>query len=348
MLLIVAHHYVVNSGLFEIIQNEPFNMASSLMLLFGAWGKTGINCFVLITGYFMCMSSFSWGKLLKLYVQITFYAIIIYSIFCITGHERLNLYNILWQFWPAKSIAGGFTSCFLLFYLFIPFLNIFIHGLDKKNHFLLLILLLFVFSILPTIPMIRMTFNYVGWFMVIYLVGAYIRLYGFGKKIQYRTWGWLALILVILASISVVGMTILYKSQVIPLFVPYFFISDSNKILSLAIAVSSFMFFKDLKIPHSRMINVFGAATFGVFLIHTRGDVMRQWLWRETVDCVGNYRDDVIWTLTYAIGCVLVIFIVCAGIDWFRGKFIEPKLMAGIKRLLSPIKRKISGYNLLS
>ena len=45
------------------------------MLLFGAWGKTGINYFVLITSYFMCQSKIKWEKLLKLYIQIAFYTL---------------------------------------------------------------------------------------------------------------------------------------------------------------------------------------------------------------------------------------------------------------------------------
>ena len=43
MLLIVAHHYVVNSGLIEIVKQTDFSPESCVMLLFGAWGKTGIN-----------------------------------------------------------------------------------------------------------------------------------------------------------------------------------------------------------------------------------------------------------------------------------------------------------------
>ncbi len=54
MLLIIAHHYVVNSGLTEILYVNPLSSKSIFLFLFGAWGKTGINCFVLITGYFMC------------------------------------------------------------------------------------------------------------------------------------------------------------------------------------------------------------------------------------------------------------------------------------------------------
>lgn len=48
MFLIVAHHYVVNSGLTAIdgpIYVAPTSLKSLFLLIFGAWGKTGINCF---------------------------------------------------------------------------------------------------------------------------------------------------------------------------------------------------------------------------------------------------------------------------------------------------------------
>ena len=57
MLLIVAHHYVVNSGLTAAdgpIYTDPLSWRSMFLLLLGAWGKTGINCFVLITGSDKC------------------------------------------------------------------------------------------------------------------------------------------------------------------------------------------------------------------------------------------------------------------------------------------------------
>lgn len=50
MLLIVAHHYVVNSGLMQLMDQAPLNGHSLSLYLAGMWGKTGINCFVLITG----------------------------------------------------------------------------------------------------------------------------------------------------------------------------------------------------------------------------------------------------------------------------------------------------------
>lgn len=52
MLCIVAHHYVVNSGLLELISKTASLTPNSFFLLFFGWGgKTGINCFLVITGW---------------------------------------------------------------------------------------------------------------------------------------------------------------------------------------------------------------------------------------------------------------------------------------------------------
>ena len=66
MLAIVAHHYVVNSGVLQLAYDAPMQANSLFALLFGAWGKAGINCFVLITGYFMCTSRITLKKFVKL------------------------------------------------------------------------------------------------------------------------------------------------------------------------------------------------------------------------------------------------------------------------------------------
>ena len=56
MLLIVAHHYVVNSGVAGKggpLWEDCTSGNSIFISLFGAWGKTGINCFLMITGYYV-------------------------------------------------------------------------------------------------------------------------------------------------------------------------------------------------------------------------------------------------------------------------------------------------------
>ena len=77
MICIIAHHYIVNSGVLSQITPMSVLSANSLFaLIFGWGGKTGINCFVLITGYFMCKSDISIKKFLKIFLEIEFYELL--------------------------------------------------------------------------------------------------------------------------------------------------------------------------------------------------------------------------------------------------------------------------------
>lgn len=341
MLLIVAHHYVVNSGLFEVLRESPASVSTVSMILFGAWGKTGINCFVLITGYFLCRSSFSWRKLLKLYLQLIFYAIIIYGILCFTGHESFSAIKSGLILFPIKSLTKNFLDCFLVFYLFIPFLNKFLSILDKRNHTLLCILLITFYTILPSNPYFSFSFNYVEWFIALYIFAAYLRNYSYEWKISHRHWGYITILMFVAGCMSILVFYYAYTHSYYSGFQPYFFISDSNKILALGIAVSSFMWFKDLKFRHLTIVNKIGATTFGVLLIHANSDAMRQWLWRETIDCKGHFEAlSPTFTLAYAIVSVVTIFSVCALIDWLRGEYLEPLYLSKLESLLTKRKSK--------
>ena len=348
MLLIIAHHYVVNSGLYALLLESSFSPQSLTMLIFGAWGKTGINCFIYITGYFMCRSNITGKKLLKLYLQILFYSLVIYGIFCFTGHEPISVIKIIKRFWPVHTINYGFTSCFLVFYLTIPFLNILIHHLKRKQHLFLILLLLTSYSVLPCLPFIQVSINYVTWFGVVYIIAAYTRFYNIEKYLTHRQWGLVTIILIILGALSIISIEYLHSIDKLTSIWNYHFVTDSNKLLSIAIALCSFMYFNGLKIPNSRLINAIGASTFGVLLIHANSDAMRQWLWRETVDCMGHFGDSILWTLGYATICVLIVFIICSGIDWFRGKYIEPQLLKLAQQLITKIKNTKSISILIS
>ena len=53
MVMIVAYHYMANSGLAAEdgpVVNNPLSVNSMYLACFGAWGKVGINCFLMITG----------------------------------------------------------------------------------------------------------------------------------------------------------------------------------------------------------------------------------------------------------------------------------------------------------
>ena len=178
MLMIVAHHYVVNSGLLDCIEKQArLGVKDYFLLLFGWGGKTGIDCFVLITGYFMCTSNITKKKFCKLLGEVYFYRIAVWCLFFFSGYESFSIKDFLKMFFPFFTVADNFTGCFLLFYLLIPFLNKLIHVLTEKEHFSLMMWCLGIYVVLPSFAKANVTFNYVTWFSILYIIASYIRLY---------------------------------------------------------------------------------------------------------------------------------------------------------------------------
>lgn len=340
MLLIVAHHYVVNSDLADCISNKPFSTNSIFYLIFGAWGKTGINCFVLITGYFMCKSEISLRKFLKLILWVLTYSIIITGIFIICGYTPFGTLKMCWEVVPLTDISNGFTSGFLMFFLTIPFLNILIHNITQRQHIYLIVLLLFIYTLHGSIPGFYVMMNYVSWFITLYFISSYLKLYPLTRDKDTCFWGYMTVLSWSISVSSVVVFSLLQAKYTnsIELSKSYFFVSDSNAILAFTNGITSFMWFKNLRINNSKIINTIAASSFGVLLIHANSDTMRQWLWKDTIDCVGHY--DVSYYWLYAIGCVFAIFSVCTIIDIIRIKTIETPLLNMIETLCLKIFNK--------
>ncbi|MBU5475521.1 acyltransferase [Eubacterium sp. MSJ-21] len=324
MFVIVAHHYVVNSGLLNCV--TAYSTHDLLILVFGWGGKTAINCFVLITGYFMCTVDLDLKdkksvrtylvKLLRLIAEIEFYNISIYFIFLLTGYQKFDILDCFKAFMPIDSIRDGFTSCFLTFYLIIPFLAKFTQRMSEQEHRYLIGVLLLIYTVFPSVGM-DVSFNYVTWFSVLFIIASYIRLHSTDSCIiqekyfnETRLWGCLTLLMLMISWASI--LSVRYNDL-------YFYVSDANKILALSTAVCAFMFFKNLNVPYSRVINKIAASTYGVLVIHANSDTMRQWLWKDVFNNVGHYEK----TFPYAIGVVCLVYIVCTLIDMLRINVLE-------------------------
>lgn len=323
MMLIVAHHYVVNSGLWDMMTEAPTSSKSIYIFLFGMWGKTAINCFVFITGYFMCKGSITAKKFCKLLFWILFYKITITCTFAFTGYKHYTFLEFVMDLLPINNITQDFIGCYLIFYLFIPFLNIFIRNITKQQHRRIIALCLFVYTIWYQIPFFSVGYNYVIWFSIIYLIAAYIRIYNWG--ISFKHWGKLSLGFITLAMLSVVLLVILGKTK---LPIVYYFVSDSNSFFALVISLCTFMFFKSINLCYNRYINLIAASTFGVLLIHGNSDTMRMWLWHDVFDNIHNYPNAYV----HSIVCVLLVYFICTITDFIRLHFIERPLFRSFER----------------
>lgn len=347
MLLIVAHHYVVSSPLmWKMMQCTDLSCNNLFYYVFGGWGKTGIDCFVFITGYYMCKSKITLRKFLKLTLEIIFYSLLSNIIFIASGQKEFSIRDLL-GLMPINNIDKNFVSCYVAFFLFIPFLNIIVNAMTKKQHVLLISLCLFVYSILPQL-LFTVSYNYTSWFCVLYLVASYFRLYPVKRDKDAKFWRNMFLVTFTLGVLGIIVVELANVYVLRPKFgiwmSPFGFVHDSNMPLSLIISVSMFMWFKNIQIKNSNTINTVAASSFGVLLIHANSDTMRNWLWNDVVDCVGHYDTPYYWA--YSIIAVLVIFTSCSLIDIVRIKAIESPLLniveKGIRNLWNIQNRKMT------
>ncbi len=296
---------------------HPGAANSLFFFVFGAWGKVAINCFVLITGYFMCKSHITVKKFLKLFLQIETYNIVFYFVFMFSGYESFSVSGFLKHILIVKNIDSGFVSAFIVFFLFIPFLNILLNHLNEKMHIRLILLCLFLYTFLSTMSYFSFSvkMNYVSWFVVVYFIASYVRLYPRRLYENTKIWAVLSIVSIVFSIISILGsLRFIWRD-------PYYFIADSNKILAIVTAFCLFMFFKNVKIPYIKLINVVASASFGVLLIHANSDVMRQWLWRDTLNNAAVFKTQ--WCYLHFVCSVIGIYVICTCIDLLRIYLLE-------------------------
>ena len=91
-------------------QRVPEALMLFMCLIFGAFGKTGINCFVLITGYYMCQSAITGRKYFRLLGEIYFYKIIIATVFALTVYQPFTLSILIQIILPFTTINKNFKT----------------------------------------------------------------------------------------------------------------------------------------------------------------------------------------------------------------------------------------------
>ena len=268
----------------------------------------------------MCRSNITLKKFLKLFLEVMFYKITITLIFFIAQPEQWTLMSAIRNILPLTGVTDDFTGCYLIFFLLIPFLNILIKGMNGKQHGLLLLLCLTFFSLLPNLPSFSIRMNYVTWFIIIYLIGAYIRNYNQELFARKKLWLVICITCFVLSVSSIFIATYLIEKS-IPNVGVYFFVEDSNKALAVITAVSSFVTFKNLNTRYRKTINTISSATFGVLLIHANCDAMRTWLWRDVLKNTQYVQTNQAYL--HLIISVLLVYSICTVIDLLRIYLIE-------------------------
>lgn len=320
MLMIITMHFLGHGGVMK-----TFNEVSSIQLiceLISGICRVAVNCFILISGYFLVDSRFKWSKVLKLWIEIWFYSVVIFLILLASGRVEFGFKNLAYVLFPVSTNSDAFSTEYLVMYILSPFINCMIQNLEKKQFQSLLALLAGIFVVVPGVfCFITDTMPYggpygIGWFLILYLTGAYIKRIGVsiskGKSIL------LYILTGLLVPLSCICACILFKATNRDIFWNFKELFYSyNSILVYPASVSLFIMMLKVEITNStfnRIISFLAPTTFGVYLIHDNR-FMRDVLW--SVLDPGQYSGT--WfLLAYWIFALLSIFLICAIIDKMR------------------------------
>ncbi len=322
MLLIIAHHYVNHGGSYWCAGTNQ-NMFISSLLMIG--GTLGVNIFVMITGYFIVDRNFHWKQLIKLETAILFYSIIFYGIACFVWNTEtisfLSLRNTLLPTLTNLGTQYWFMPCYFALMLVSPFLNILIQNMTKEQYKKLLLILVILGSLVPTL--LQTTPLYDGnimVFIIMYLLGAYVAKFGVmiwkEKKYLFGVAGVSGYF--ILAFFTYVFKVNAQKLAALGLYADVLWNRYSIFIISLAFLF--FLYFNQLKINYSNVINSISATTLGIYLIHDNIYV-RGYLWNNILHAPDYYNKPEM--VLHAAICIVVVFIVCAVIEYVRESIFE-------------------------
>lgn len=316
MLLIILLHSIDHSGVLEA--SETASLPMQLWIRFTYMlVQVSVNCYVLLSGYFLVKSKFRLQKLLILWLETVFYTLIIRIVFIATGQVAFSITSLLSSFIPVFTGRYWFITIYFGLYLVFPFLNIAINAMNKKQHLLLNIVLFILFSVMISLhPAFKGMNSGAGWglawFVVLYFIAAYLRLHynANGKKLRY--------ILVWLVSSGLLAVCYAFvrgKSGMLTNVLSNQYRYDS--VFAYISSVCLLLVFVNTKFNNAflnRIVTFIAPSTLGVYLIHAQAD-LSPWLW--DVLRMPEKMNTVMFPLIQ-VAMVLGIFAVCILIDVFR------------------------------
>jgi surface polysaccharide O-acyltransferase-like enzyme len=352
LLRIVLMFFIILGHLFAHtnirVEVDVFSAKGLYIWLSQSLTVSAVNCFILITGFFMLEKNVSFSKMLKLWGKVLFYSISIYLIMLIVNRQFV-LMDAIHSFFPVVSQQYWFFSNYLLLTLFIPFLNKMINNLSDKELKVLLGIIVFVFYCLPIGAFFFGQFDVsegmgiIG-FVTLYIIGAGIK--RFNLQLSKAK---------CLIALAINCLIVFFSKLLFTVLVNRFNLSAGtalfyhyNTIFQLINAVLLFVLFKNLKINNSlgKIIVFLSPMVFSVYLIHEH-PLIRKLLWQSDLL---NYliNNSFLLFIINTLWITIALFIVCIIIEmirlYFAKRIVNTKLGKKIKTKIYKLNESIQNF----
>ena len=319
MFMVVILHLLGKGGVIE--GTELFKANHYVIWLIEIGAYCAVNSYALITGYVFINSNYKYSKILTLWLQVAFYSVLITAIVKVISPETVVMKDIINSFIPVLSKQYWYFTAYFGMFFFIPFLNHLINTMPRKQLFRLIVTIVIIFTLLPTIARKDIFATEFGfstmWLMCLYLIGAYIKKYGF-IRVRANYWYLLSYGICILtvwfskAGIELLTYRLFGQVKGEGLLIGY----TSPFILFAGIFLlaffSNFNFKRQIII---KLIKILSPLTFGVYLIHTH-PIMYYQILDNRFSFYGGSSTVVMVCLVLAT--TTIIYAVCSAIEYLR------------------------------
>lgn len=334
MMMVVVLHFLSKGGILGNLLERQMGSAQAAAWLLESFCITAVNLYMLISGYFLCESSFKCSRLLKLWLQIWVYSAGAGLLACALGifpRADVGAHYLLTLLLPISMNHYWFMTAYVFLYLLLPFIGRAVRLMKKEQMQAALALLLFAFCVLKSLVPVRLEADGQGydvlWYLCVFLTAAYIRRFGFPfpKKKRWCAAIYLAAVLAVFAGTMALRLVYLRTGgfeYIVKVFLEY------NHMMPFLAAVGLFGVFLKMEVSGScaGVINRIAPHTLGVYLLHENIGMRyawQKWLGAGNVDGVGS----LLFVTARAVLCVFAAGIL---VDMLRAA-----LMRGLHFFLS-------------
>lgn len=317
MMMIICLHYLVKGNLLMPVAQD-LSGKNLILWLIEALCICAVNVYILLSGYLLVDASWKPGKVFCLLGTVYYYLLLIPVLLWVTGSlgdVNISLYGLLEYVFPVASEQYWFMTSYILMYLLMPVLSNGLRQMTKRQLEWMIGFLLFFFSVEKSCLPIAISSDHAGydfgWFLVLFTIAAYCRLYGipFLQKKKGRNGLILYLISVLLIWGISITAAVLGEYTGIAFFkkytdIPYHY----NYLLCLSAALGLFYYIKEKQFsyePFAKGVCAVGPLTLGVYLLHEHP--MLRYEWPKMLHVDASY--SAIVTIYHMFLCVAVIFV---------------------------------------
>ena len=331
MLFVIMIHFL---GHGKVLETAEFNTIEYYIYwFFRAAGYVCVNCFVLITGYFMSNSEVKISKIVKIEIQTIFYTILLWVVTLIISGRNFALKDLLMNITPVSSGIYWYVTVYIMLLVLSPGLNCIVENISRKTFLNILKCLLLYASIIPTF--FYWSRNNISkgrdivWFITLYLMAAYIKKYNVRLKKKFSLLIYLCGSVVLVLSNALIGnATLIILGEIKSADLLY----ANNSIVVVITSFAFFLFFKEIKIKKTSYSNKsewLASLSFGAYLFH-ENIIFREVLW-DIIKPARFIDTDfaIIKTIAFMIASVCMIFVIGVILEWLRLKLFK---LVGIDR----------------